>query len=139
MKRQTKLACLFSLTIGLLIGGFTAWINSHVNGNKLGDNQEMLEEVFRHSNLAIVADNFSCEGFDRSTVTVGSVLATLYDTNSRKPRNMVKIGCFYNKCSIMVSECMPWQSEECNSRFLRFDLLGENHIDPNSFACIDVP
>lgn len=139
MKAQTKLACLFSLTIGLLIGGSTVWVKCHVNGGKLGENEVILEEIFQHANHVINPDNFSCEGFDNESISVGTVLATLYNTQSRKPHNIVEVGCFENKCSIMVSECMPWQSEECSSRYLRFDLTNEHRIDPDSFACIDVP
>ncbi len=125
------------LIVGLLIGGTIMWVSTYFDNPKKSKPPIVLEEVLKYSNTHIESKNFSCEG--KIQKTVGAVIGSIYDFNNHNTRNMVSFGCFEKTCVLSISDCKPWQSQECGSRLLRFEINADNEIDPTSFTCIDVP
>jgi uncharacterized protein YaiE (UPF0345 family) len=127
----------FILIVGLLMGGTYIWVSSYLDDPRENKTLITLEEVFKYSNTQIESEHFSCEG--ETGKTVGAVVGSIYDFNNQNTRNMVSFGCFENTCVLSISDCKPWQSQECGSRLLRFEINTKKEIDPTSFTCIDVP
>ncbi|MCP4180187.1 MAG: hypothetical protein GY756_20680 [bacterium] len=129
---------LLILFVGILIGSSYIWISTYsdTSGN-YSENKIELEEVLKYSNTQIKDDNFSCEG--ETAKTVGAVVGSIYNMNNHNIRNMVSFGCYNNTCSLSISDCKPWQSQECGSRHLVFEINNEKEIDSTTFKCFDVP
>jgi hypothetical protein len=139
MTSGIKSSLMFSL--GILIGGITGavimWVNSH-SDNDVGMNQQaMLENIFQYSNTSLTDENNACEGDPRNTV--GEVVASLLEFNKQTDVNKLSYGCYGATCTMSISDCKPWQSQECSSRFLKFNMNDRNEIDESSFSCFDMP
>jgi hypothetical protein len=134
---RNSLIYLLIFSLVLVVGATAIWVNSYFP-DKTGTNYEaMLEEILVYSNTAISPENYSCEG--DPVKTVGSVVASLLELNNINSRNMLSFGCNDKVCTMSVSNCKPWQEQECGSRFLKFFLNEKNGIDVNSFECLDIP
>jgi hypothetical protein len=96
-----------------------------------------IEDILRYSDTIITEDNYSCEG-DRKE-TVGDVVASIIEFNSSYKRNMLTHGCYGEACTLSVTNCMPWQDQECGSRILKFTISSNNEILESTFTCIDMP
>ncbi len=128
---------LIILFVGILIGSSYVWISSYSDTSGNYENTIELEKVLKYSNTQIKDNNFSCEG--ETGRTVGAVIGSIYDINNHNIRNMVSLSCFNNTCVVSISNCKPWQSQECGSRHLTFEIDNEKEIDSTTFKCIDVP
>lgn len=123
--------------IGGLIGGSISWVLSYYPGFSYVQDKINIEEILKHSNTPITNNNFSCEGETKSNV--GSVIGSIIELNNLNKRNMLSFGCYQNICTFMVTNCLPWQSQECGNRILKVNLDEKNKILPDSFSCIDIP
>lgn len=129
---------ILALIIGIIIGSFTVYIQSYQNIIEQPPTPTIsLGELFKHTNTIISEDNYSCEG--PKLETVGDVMASIYERSLYKARNMFAFGCYEQTCSLSETSCKPWQSSECGSRILRFELSKQNKIDKESFTCLDMP
>jgi hypothetical protein len=97
----------------------------------------MLEQVLAHANIQLSEENYSCEG--KPLRTVGAVIASIIEFNSRHSKNMVSYGCYNGTCTVSHTDCKPWQGSECSSRFLKFELNEAGDIKADSFSCFDMP
>jgi hypothetical protein len=128
---------LLVLIVGLFMGGTYMWMSSYLDRSIENKTPITLEEVLKYSNTHIEDEHFSCEG--EIGETVGAVIGSIYDFNNQNVRNMVSFGCYDSSCVLSISNCKPWQSQECGSRLLRFEINTNKEIDTASFACLDVP
>lgn len=123
--------------LGMLIGSGVAWVYSYYPPLDNLENKVGIDDVLKFSGSLISRDNYSCEGKIKNTV--GDVVASIIDLNSSYKRNMLSQDCYKDTCAISVTNCMPWQSQECGSRILKFNIDGNNEILENTFSCIDLP
>lgn len=134
---RDSLIYLITLSIGIAIGTIVTWVNSYSFNMNGTNQQEFLEQVLIYSNVAISSENSACEG--KPVKTVGAVIASLLELNKLNSRNMLSYGCYGSVCTMSVSNCKPWQDQECGSRFLKFDLNELMGFDLSSFSCFDMP
>lgn len=134
---KNKLIVLLALILGAVIGAGVVWVKSHNTSLELPDQQILLEGILDHSAIVIAEEYYACEG--KPLKTVGAVVASLIESNKRHTRNVLSYGCYNSVCTMSVTDCKPWQSSECSSRFLRFDLNVNGNIDEKSFSCFDMP
>jgi hypothetical protein len=125
------------VVIGALIGSSVTWVMSYYP--PLGKSQEKIaiEDILKYSSTVIAEQNYSCDGDIKETV--GDVVASIIEFNSAYKRNMLTLGCYGETCALSVTNCMPWQDQECGSRILKFNIDGSNEILENTFTCIDMP
>jgi hypothetical protein len=128
---------LIVLLVGVAIGVFGNWAGSHYVQRTVVDQQELLEQLMSYSDISISDNNYACEG--RAVRTVGAVISSQLEMNAANTRNKLSYGCFENTCTMSISDCKPWQDQECSSRFLRFDIDERNRIVPETFNCFDMP
>ncbi|MGH1441426.1 MAG: hypothetical protein ACRBBR_15025 [Cellvibrionaceae bacterium] len=134
---KNKLIVLLALILGAVIGAGVVWVKSYNTSLELPDQQILLEGILDHSAIVIAEEHYACEG--KPLKTVGAVVASLIESNKRHTRNVLSYGCYNSVCTMSVTDCKPWQSSECGSRFLRFDLNVNGNIDEKSFSCFDMP
>ncbi len=132
-----KIGCLVILALCIGLGIGIEWIHSYHEIQNTSDKSQMLERVLTHANIQISEENNSCDG--KPVRTVGAVIASIIEFNSRHSKNMVSYGCYNETCTISYTDCKPWQSSECSSRFLKFQLNETGNIKTNSFSCFDIP
>ncbi|GAA3921181.1 hypothetical protein [Litoribacillus peritrichatus] len=123
--------------LGLFIGIFVVWQDSYQFRAHDLEQHELLEKVLANSNTAILEENYACEG--RPVRTVGAVMASLIESNKTNIRNELTYGCFESTCTISISDCKPWQDQECSTRFLKFNVNDQKTIQTETFSCIDMP
>ena len=121
--------------LGCITGSSLIWVHSY-SDNEREHFDFSLAQVLKSSHVKITSSNFSCENVGSD---VGSVLASIVESNLGNRRNHMAFNCVESACSIRISNCKPWQSSECGSRYLKFNIAQAGKIDPSSFACIDVP
>lgn len=131
---------------GMLVGGLVVWAGTFAYSNSSAvENpqkiQKQLSQLIRYANIPMPPENFSCEfsGVIGLKPTVGNVVASIISSNLTTMRNRQSFGCFENTCSLSISNCQPWQSNECSERFLRYEIDKQGVINPKTFACFDVP
>ena len=125
------------ITIGLVIGGGISWVYSYYPERPYVKDKISIEDILRYSNTTIAENNFSCEGDTK--LNVGAVTASIIELNNLNKRNSLTFGCYQNICTLMVSNCLPWKSQECGNRILKLETNEEDQILPSTFSCIDVP
>jgi hypothetical protein len=125
------------LGFGVLIGSGVTWVASYYPLLEKPQDKIELGEVLKYSNTIITKDNYSCEGEIQETV--GDVVASIIDLNSQHKRNNLSFGCYGDTCALAVSNCMPWQNQECGNRILRFNIDSNDEILESTFTCIDMP
>ncbi len=125
------------LVVGASFGAIIMWVNSYYPPAPYSQDAAAFANILKHSNVSISDDNYSCEG--KPVTTVGAVFGSIIEFNNLYKRNMLSYGCINNTCALSVSSCMPWQSQECGSRILKFEIDENNVIQTNTFACIDMP
>ena len=123
--------------IGIVIGWYCSWVYSYLPKASEVEVYIDFEEIFKYSNVEITNENNSCNG--NNSKTVGEVLGSIFQPNMGNKRNKVSLLCYENKCGLYYNYCMPWQSQECGSRILRFDLDENKKIITKSFVCVDAP
>jgi hypothetical protein len=123
--------------ISAAAGSLITWVNSFGITSAQIEEKVSLEVLLEHSNTVITDSNYSCEG--KAVKTVGAVAASIIELNGLYKRNRLSYGCFDNTCVLSVSSCMPWQSLECGSRILKFEIEEDNVIQKHTFTCIDMP
>jgi len=143
---KTYLKIVIGVQLGVIVGGLAVWAGTYISSGNLSDDHspevcEQLALLARYSNILIPAKNFNCEGvaFTGSRATVGDVMASMMNSNLTSTRNQQSFECIENVCTLSISDCKPWQSSECSTRFLKYELDQQQKIKPNSFNCIDVP
>ena len=125
------------VALGVLIGACFMWVNSYYPPLKYTKDKVGLQNILKYSSTIMTKDNYSCEGETKETV--GDVVASIIEINNRYKRNMLSQGCYNDTCTLSVTNCMPWQNQECGSRILRFNINKENVIKESTFTCIDMP
>lgn len=133
----SRMIYLVFLVIGVGIGITATYLNFHTHYQKKLDNHEMLENILKHSSSLISDENYACDG--KLVKTVGSVVASLLELNAMNQINMLTYGCFNDTCTMSVSNCKPWQDQECSTRFLKYNIDKSNKIKLNTFSCFDMP
>ena len=143
---KTYLKIIIGVQLGVVAGGLAVWAGTHASsGSLLNDDspevREQLSLLTRYSNIKISTNNYSCESIDFSGVrpTVGDVMASMMNSNLSSTRNRQSFKCMDNICTLSISDCKPWQSSECSTRFLKYEVDQQQKINPSSFNCIDVP
>lgn len=144
MKPYLKLV--IAVQIGVLMGGLAVWAGTYSNSGDLATEgiqpaSEQLALLLSYSHTPIPAENFNCAAIPLTglTPTVGNVLASMMSANLTFVRNQQSLDCIGNVCSLSITDCKPWQSSECSTRFLRYEIDKHQRIKSNSFNCIDVP
>jgi hypothetical protein len=135
--RLKKTIYLIILVFGLMVGTALSWVYFYTHSQANSDNQQLLENLLQYANTAITNDNYACTG--KPVKTVGATIASLLELNSTSKINSLSYGCFKETCTVSVTSCAPWQTNECSSRFLTFTIDGSNNIQPNTFSCFDLP
>jgi hypothetical protein len=134
---KVSLAGIVFLITGICSGWFLCWVASYLPSETEKALSVNLERVFKFAETQIKDENYSCEGNENRTV--GAVLGSIFQSNMNMPRNSVTLNCYENACGLIYNYCKPWQTQECGSRILRFDLTKNMEIIPESFTCIDAP
>ena len=125
------------LAIGALIGGFAAWVASFSDGEPGRPIAGEMEELISVSHTPITADNFSCPDYIKREV--GAVMSAILSDNLQNTRNMSSFGCYDKTCSFSVTDCKPWQHQECGGLYLVYEVDENGAIDPSSFRCVQMP
>jgi len=143
---KTYLKIIIGVQLGVVAGGLAVWAGTHASsGSLLNDDspgvREQLSLLTRYSNIKISTNNYSCESiaFSGARPTVGDVMASMMNSNLSSTRNRQSFECMDNICTLSISDCKPWQSSECSTRFLKYEVDQQQKINPSSFNCIDVP
>ena len=131
------LSKIFYLIVGVVLGVSVTYVSFYSDSYQRSDTNDLMVKILEHSNTSISDDNYSCEGV--AVKTVGAVVASLLENNKINKVNNLKYGCLENTCRMSVSSCQPWQSNECSSRFLTFNINSNNEVEKNSFNCFDMP
>lgn len=132
-----KLGYLIILMLGVGLGMALEWVYSHQATQDTSHASHLLENVLTHAHVHITQDNYACDG--EPVRTVGAVFASIVALNARHNKNRLSYGCFKEICTISHNDCKPWQSAECSSRFLKFQITETGNINTHSFSCIDMP
>ncbi len=127
----------FILVLGGVVGGFVHWGSTYLSVASHVSTPVTMEQLLEHTSQPITPDNFSCEGDVKPFV--GSVIGSIYEANNHNVRNRVTYSCEVQICTLSVTNCAPWQSQECGSRILYFESSETGMIRTNTFKCIDVP
>ena len=140
------LKVIIGVQVGVLIGGLAVWAGTYSNSNDLitASAQPISEQLALlqcYSHMPIQAEYFNCSDIHLTGLkpTVGDVLASIMSSNLTSVRNRQSFECIDNVCSLSVTDCKPWQSSECSTRFLKYEIDQNQQIKPDSFNCIDVP
>lgn len=144
MKAYLKIV--IGVQIGVLMGGLAVWAGTYANsGNFItGSTQRVSEQLallLSHNHMQISAENFNCADVPLTGLqpTVGNVLASMMSANLVSVRNQQSFECINNICTFSTTDCKPWQSSECSTRILKYELDQKQRIKSDSFHCIDVP
>ncbi len=101
----------------------------------------VLRQIFSDANTLISQSNNHCD----AVLTVSDALSLMVTAELRSKISQMSLNCApdvgenTNRCRLNYSDCRPWQSSECGSRFLTFDLDNDEKIVRGSYSCIDVP
>lgn len=132
--------------VGVLTGGLAVWAGSYSDSSDLIVERaepvsEQLALLQCYSHMPIQTENFNCSDIHLIGLkpTVGDVLASMMSSNLTSVRNRQSFECIDNVCSLSISDCKPWQSSECSTRVLKYEIDQDQQIKPDSFHCIDVP
>ncbi|RKF17972.1 hypothetical protein DBZ36_12045 [Alginatibacterium sediminis] len=99
--------------------------------------RHIVTEIGRNLEQEISEDNYSCGLYEQQTV--GSVLSDMLSSSIAHKLNPLSAGCFETTCSLSVSYCRPWQTQECNQTFLIYQRDQNDDAILGSFKCIDLP
>ncbi len=127
----------FILLLGLSLGLLLSSLYSYMPSQHQSKPAVKLEDIFKLSNTKIDTAHNSCVG--DSNRSVATVLDSIFQSALNQKSNIISLDCFEHKCALSINDCKPWQSQECGSRILRFDLDHDKNILPHSFVCIDTP
>lgn len=126
---------LFILGVVCGVYGYYFAIHSQINYNN--DASELFAKVLPYSDYEINEENYSCEG--GSTRKVSEVFSSIVGGSLSHKVNPLSAGCSEGVCSIVISNCKPWQTSECGSRMLVFNQQTNGSVVPSSFKCLDIP
>lgn len=124
--------------MGVFCGAYGYYFAIHSEVNYSNDASELFLKVLQYSDYKIIEENYSCEG-DGSTRKVGDVLSSIVGSSLSHKVNPLSAGCGDGVCSIVISNCKPWQASECGSRMLVFNENINGSVEPSSFKCLDIP
>ena len=139
---KKALVRVLTLILGVATGEIYSRAYSYFPAQNQSSHGVSLEESFKFSKTSIEIKSDACGGGKK---TVTTVLGNIFESNTnnarnaRNARNAVSLHCFDNQCGLIVSDCKPWQSQECGSRTLRFNTNNRHKIIPTSFVCTDMP
>lgn len=134
---QKKIVYLFIFCLGMAAGATLFWIHSYSTKTRVNHQAPTIGDILAHANTPISPAHNACEG--KPVNTVGDVVASLLEQNTLDSHNRLNYGCYDNTCTVSVSDCKPWQQQECGSRFLTFQRDNQKNIDSQSFNCFDMP
>ncbi len=113
------------------------WLYFHIPTKNLSYSQEDLTELLSNGSSIIAKESFACE---IKVNTVAAVIATRGFLNLDSAYlSSSRFSCDNKDCSFMTSNCLPWQSSECGSTFIRYKIDSNRKIISSSFECLDVP
>ncbi|QDP01181.1 hypothetical protein [Thalassotalea sp. PS06] len=121
--------------LAALAGGLAVYVFVYTTKDEPQVLDIRVEQILEHANVAISANN--CEG--ESLETVGDVMASILEINQSSRINRTGLSCDEIHCWYSISECNPWQSNECGSRLLRFEVNQDKTIVASSFQCLEIP
>ncbi|MDO6526062.1 hypothetical protein [Motilimonas sp. 1_MG-2023] len=123
--------------VGLCCGALGLFIYWQGEQAVSAESDAVLNAIMPFTQQRIQPENQHCEGRDLDTV--GKVFVSLISASQREGANSLSVGCFDGLCNISLSDCKPWQTAECNQRFLQFKQRDMGAVDPHSFSCMDLP
>ena len=126
-----------SFLFGIVVGGGVFWISSHKSERTYSNKKIGYEQLLKHSDVKISKNNFHCENYVGRDVA--AIFGSILEFNDNSIRNKLTLQCWGAECALMVSSCLPWQSQECGQRALKFELNKKNEIIPSTFKCFDIP
>ena len=135
MKIKFSIIFLTSLTFAAILGGSIVFIYLHKSENIPSNKAITFTELLKFSNKEL--NKNSC--WEEQINTVGDVVGDIFERNQTNKVNRTDFDCTQEYCWLSISSCYPWQSSECDSRILRFELENDKQIDASSFECFDVP
>ncbi len=122
---------------GSALGSLVTWYNSYSTKEITSDYVQDFERLLLKSDTIIIDENMSCENwFDNK---ISSVLSDLIYQNMFNNRNMTTFSCIDNVCYFSLSYCKPWQSQECSTVFLKYEIESNRDIIEDSVMCIVAP
>jgi hypothetical protein len=143
---NNHLKIVIGMQLGVLMGGLAVWAGTYSSSSDLtAENGQVISEqlalLMSSSNTHIQAENYKCADIPLTGLkpTVGNVLASMLSSNLGSVRNRQSFDCIGNVCALSITDCNPWQSSECGTRFLRYEVDQSQSIQSNSFNCIDLP
>lgn len=123
--------------IGVLCGATGNFIAFHTGVNKREDATTLFSQILPYSDYEIKGDNYSCEG--ESSRKVGDIVSSIIGASLTRKVNSLSAGCGDGVCSVVLSNCLPWQSSECGSRMLVVNQSISGEVLPSTFKCLDIP
>jgi hypothetical protein len=140
------LKTVIGVQLGVLAGGLAVWVGTYANPADVNNNtslpvSEHLALLLCYSHTRIQPENFNCTDIPLTGLepTVGNVLASMMSSNLTSVRNQQFFECIDNVCTLSTTDCKPWQTSECSTRILKYEIDQDNKIKSDSFNCIDVP
>ncbi|WP_421196971.1 hypothetical protein [Aeromonas enteropelogenes] len=125
------------IILGVLCGAYGYYIAIQFQVDYNNDASKLFSKVLAYSDNEISEDNYNCES--GSNRKVGKVFASLVGASLSHRINPLSAGCTDGVCSIVITNCKPWQTSECGSRMLVFKQQANGSIVPSSFKCLDIP
>jgi len=117
------------VTAGVLLGVF--WFEPA----KPNDVQlPHLEHLIKNSNITISEDRWGCENI--SEKSLAGVLSYMNAANINQVRSRLKHGCLDGSCNFYLNYCEPWQTSECSTLFLRYEVSDDGLPDIETVNCI---
>ncbi len=129
--------CIFIFIIGIVVGGSLCWLKSYHQKDSYYNYSDEIQKIIKFEKSIISKENFSCE--DYMPKDVGSLVAIIFGWNMVNNINMVSFGCHQKICHLAISNCKPWQDQECGQTFLVYEVNEHNLIKEKTFKCIQVP
>jgi len=93
--------------------------------------------LMKSANLKISDENWNCDNYVENTIS--DVFSMIFAENLRSKWDQVKFGCINESCHFSLNYCKPWQTSECSSLILRYDIDKDSMPIRTTAQCILIP
>ena len=128
---------IFGFLFGLVITGL-AYTTVLFQTFERGDlPNKHLVALMNNASTKISDENWSCENYVKNSI--GQVISMMFAENIRSKWDQVKFGCINESCHFSLNYCKPWQSSECSTLILKYEVDKEFMPITETAQCILMP
>jgi len=125
------------IAVSIFIGWQAKYIQFYSVVNYENSTATQLADFMDVSGSVISDENFSCG--DSSERVVGKIFSQMVGDSMAHEAVTLTAGCTNSTCSISYDYCKPWQTTECGSRVLVYEIDESRSIKSNTIKCLDLP